>query len=554
MLSLKNLRNSSFKLVILLLLGLGIIFRLGNLELKPYWEDEVYTSMRISGYDSDLLKKEVNNNLIQVKSLSQYLEVNSGRSWLDTSNALINKPEHTPLYFLLARAWAKLFGSSIGSIRAFSALVSLFALPLFYWLALLLFDSVNIARTTLCLACVSPILIHYAQEARPYSLWIVCILLSSTILLKALHFDTRRSWNYYSATVTLTFLTHLLSGFVFLVHGLYVLIVLRFSNSTSKAIVSKKTSDSLAFSHNRLNKQKLNNYFTSLAWGLLPLLPWSILLLSRLSSVQKATHWVNEELTSKEIIVKWGENIIRLFSALLPLKETQLFLVALLLVILLLWSLFSIISKNHLRSWLLPTLMCILPFGILMISDLLLGGQRSTVFRYLLPSYIGALFIFGFGLSFNSIDSYKNSQNYAFVKSVIFSAVLIVAISTSYFNLQSPLWWGKQSSLELSAARSIISTPSPALVISDERFGDFMAFAFSLRLKDSILWFKSDRDFNEDYIFDNFNYTFLWRPSESLLVKAKSIGKRKKLTVKPLISHELFQIQTDRSSVYSPKI
>ncbi len=139
MLSLKNLRNSSFKLVILLLLGLGIIFRLGNLELKPYWEDEVYTSMRISGYDSDLLKKEVNNNLIQVKSLSQYLEVNSGRSWLDTSNALINKPEHTPLYFLLARAWAKLFGSSIGSIRAFSALVSLFALPLFYRLALLLF-------------------------------------------------------------------------------------------------------------------------------------------------------------------------------------------------------------------------------------------------------------------------------------------------------------------------------------------------------------------------------------------------------------------------------
>ena len=54
MFSLKNLRNSYFKGIVLLVLVLGIIFRLGNLDVKPYWEDEIYTSMRISGYQSDM--------------------------------------------------------------------------------------------------------------------------------------------------------------------------------------------------------------------------------------------------------------------------------------------------------------------------------------------------------------------------------------------------------------------------------------------------------------------------------------------------------------------
>ena len=212
---LKNQRNSYFQGIVILVLVLGIVFRLGNLDLKPYWEDEVYTSMRISGYQSDMLKKDVIAKAIPVKTLSQYLDVNSGQSWIDTSIALVNKPEHTPLYFLLARAWAKLFGSSVLTMRAFPALISLLSLPLFYWLALLLFESPIVASTTVCLASVSPIMIRYAQEARPYSLWIVCILLSSIMLIRALHFDNRRSWIYYSITVSFAFLTHLLSGFVF---------------------------------------------------------------------------------------------------------------------------------------------------------------------------------------------------------------------------------------------------------------------------------------------------------------------------------------------------
>ncbi len=546
MFSLKNLRNSYFKGIVLLVLVLGIIFRLGNLDIKPYWEDEVYTSMRISGYQSDRLKKVVIGKPIQVKTLSQYLDVKSGQSWIDTSIALVNKPEHTPLYFLLARAWAKLFGSSIWSMRAFPALVSLLTLPLFYWLALLLFESPTVASTTLCLACVSPIMIRYAQEARPYSLWIVCILLSSIMLLRALHLDTRRSWIYYSATVSLAFLTHLLSGFVFLVHSLYVLILLRFYWLMPKARSSEKTSDSLPSSRNLLNKQKLQHYFKALGIGLLPLLPWFGLLISRLSSVQEAAHWLNEDQPLTELIIKWVENIIRILSAPFPSQDIRLLFFAIPICILLAWSVFRMISKTHLRSWLLPTLLCIIPLGIFMVSDLLWGGQKSTVFRYLLPSYIGALLILGFGLSSNYRELHKYSRNYAFVKGVIFYSVLIVAISASWFNLQSPTWWGTESSSEISAAQAIVNNSNQAMVISDQRFGDFMFFAFLLRPTDYILWLKPNHNINEGYISDDSKSIFLWGPSASLFDKAKNLAERRKFMIEPLRSNDVFQIKADK--------
>ena len=542
MFNLKNLRNSHFKGIVLLVLVLGIIFRLGNIDVKPYWEDEIYTSMRVSGYQSERIKKVVLDKPIQVKTLSQYLDVNSGQSWIDTSIALINKPEHTPLYFLLTRAWAKLFGSSIWSMRAFPALISILALPLFYWLALLLFESPTVASTTLCLACVSPIMIRYAQEARPYSLWIVCILLSSIMLLRALRLDTRRSWIYYSATVSLAFWTHLLSGFVFLVHSLYVLILLRFYWLMPKTRSSETTSDSSPL----LNKQKLQHYFKALGVGLLPLLPWFILFLSRLYWVQKATHWLNKDQPLTELIIKWVENITRILSSPFPSQDIRLLFFAIPVAILLAWSVFRMISKNPLRGWLLPTLLCIIPCGIFMASDLLLGGQKSTISRYLLPSYVGALLILGFGLSSNYIGSHKYSKNYGFVRGVILYSVLIIAISASWFNLQSPSWWGTKLNSEISAAEAIINTSNQAIVVSDQRFGDFMSLAFLLRQRDYILWLKPNHNLNEGAIFDESRTIFLWLPSESLLDKAKNLADQRKLMIEPLLSNDVFQIKADK--------
>ncbi|NER80062.1 MAG: hypothetical protein F6K42_10855, partial [Leptolyngbya sp. SIO1D8] len=134
------------KVIVISIVVLGMIFRLGSIDVKPYWEDEVYTSMRVAGYELAVVQEALLGKPLQVQTLSQYQDVSSGQSWLDTSIALAKRTEHTPLYFLLARAWAEILGSSVWGMRLLPALVSILTLPLFYWMALLLFKSPTVAR------------------------------------------------------------------------------------------------------------------------------------------------------------------------------------------------------------------------------------------------------------------------------------------------------------------------------------------------------------------------------------------------------------------------
>ena len=56
----KQLTNKNWLVVLLIIVVLlGIFFRITNIDQKPYWHDEIYTSLRISGYTS----AEVTENL-----------------------------------------------------------------------------------------------------------------------------------------------------------------------------------------------------------------------------------------------------------------------------------------------------------------------------------------------------------------------------------------------------------------------------------------------------------------------------------------------------------
>ena len=73
----------------------------------------------------------------------------------------------------------------------------------------------------IALMTISSFHVLYAQEARPYSLWTVTILLSSWVLLRALRLKTQVSWGIYAVTLALGFYTHLYSLFVSIGHGIY---------------------------------------------------------------------------------------------------------------------------------------------------------------------------------------------------------------------------------------------------------------------------------------------------------------------------------------------
>jgi uncharacterized membrane protein len=105
-----------------------------------------------------------------------------------------------------------------------SAVFSLLALPCMYWLCLELFESSLTAWLAVSLLAVSPFPIVYAQEARPYSLFVLIILLSSAALLRGMRLKTNSSWAIYAATVGVGFYSHLLFALVLLGHEIYVAI------------------------------------------------------------------------------------------------------------------------------------------------------------------------------------------------------------------------------------------------------------------------------------------------------------------------------------------
>uniref|UniRef100_A0ACD5GQT7 Glycosyltransferase family 39 protein n=1 Tax=Desertifilum tharense IPPAS B-1220 TaxID=1781255 RepID=A0ACD5GQT7_9CYAN len=132
-------------LLIVTLLLLGVFFRLSHLDLKVYAHDEVFTSLRVAGYDAERVTQRVfSGEVLTAVDLLQYQRLSPDLGWGDTFRALMGNPEHPPLYYLMSRLWVQVFGSSVATFRALSATISLLSFPALYWLCLELFGSARV--------------------------------------------------------------------------------------------------------------------------------------------------------------------------------------------------------------------------------------------------------------------------------------------------------------------------------------------------------------------------------------------------------------------------
>src|SRR5437764_4829087 len=103
--------------------------------------------------------------------------------WLDESYAIEDvsrsfgamldwvraKEGSPPLYFVLAWGWAKLFGTGAIGLRTLSALAGTATVPLVYAAGAAL-ASRRAGVAAAALTAVSPLMVWYSQDARPYAL------------------------------------------------------------------------------------------------------------------------------------------------------------------------------------------------------------------------------------------------------------------------------------------------------------------------------------------------------------------------------------------------
>ncbi|MGD1809502.1 glycosyltransferase family 39 protein [Dapis sp. BLCC M126] len=494
------------KIFIAITLILGICFRFINIDRKVYWYDETITSLRIASYTrgefDDLI---LNTGTITVEKLRQYQEINSEKNTINLISSLArDNPEHVPIYFVLLRWWVKLFGNSVAVIRNFSAITSLLIFPCIYWLCRELFGKSLVGWLAISLAAISPILVLYAQEARAYTLFSVAVLLSSIALLRAMRINSKRTWKIYIVSLIFALYTNLFSVLVAFSHGLYVILIEKFKLT-----------------------QKFKAYLLASLYGFLGFLPWLILIITHFDGIS----WISKNLPLSNLFKRWFINLgftffdiqvgssERLFdvktlvfdnNALLQLNTIWPYILALVL-ILVIYSIYFLLKNAPRQATIfILTLMAVTPV-CLIIPDLISGGQRSTIPRYLIPAYLGIQLSVAYLLG-TKLSDLTNQIQHKFWQVVTITVISLGIISCG-ISSQAETWWNKYSSYYDAQVAKIINQTSQPLIISNHS-GRLAILGYMLRPDVKILFIEEPE---VPKVPKGFSDVFIFRPQWSLI-------------------------------------
>jgi uncharacterized membrane protein len=541
------------KYSVIVLIGLGVFFRLYHLDKKLYWIDETNSSLRTLGYTkSEMIHTVFTGNVVSVDQLWQFQRLSPDKGWADTWKALSGTAEHTPLYFLIARAWIGLVGHSVAAMRFVAAVFSLLVFPCLYWLCQELFhpamgaptsadvspsaststSSTGLAKPVnpalvgwiaMALYAVTPLHVLYAQEARPYSLLSLMILLSSALLLRAIRTRSREVWLLYALSLVVGLYTQLLFSLIILTHGLYVLLI----------------------EHRRSVSSR--NYLLSAAIAGISLTPWLVLLVQNWQKVEYSTRSLQKGPSFNTVLDRWALNLNLAFL------DRELGWANLLLVVITVIALFLLCRSVPKRTWLFILLLVGVTFTVLAIPDLLLGGRRSLRIRYLFACFFGIQIAFAYVLATQAVWAKTWKQKAWRLFGVFLVVAGLIACSVSS---QAVIWWNKSfpRSGYYPGVSSIINQATAPLVVSDGPTTDTLSF--STWLKPEVKLQLTSRA-GKLRIAPGYDPVYLFNPSKQLLTTLKRRGYQLAIlyeddTVPSDIETRLVQVKRVKPQVKSP--
>lgn len=366
----------SVRMIAIALLVLAVGLRFVALDSKVYWHDEVFTSTVITARPGRYMIQELfQHRVVKPADLLAYNQFVPELTLPDMVSRLSQEDvQHPPLYYLLLRGWAQVWGTAPAMMRSFSALLSLLIFPAVYWLCLELFESRLSSWLAIALFAISPFHLVYAQEAREYSFWTGQIILSSVLLLRALRLPGWRPWVWYGLAILAAIYTALFTVWVAIGHFVYTVLV--------------------DPGHHRCRPpwqigHRTRRWLATLSLVLLLFSPWAYRIvtsttLGTSTSWAAVSHplWLNLQFATFNFSRSFVDfdlafNDPLAYGLTLPVLLLQGYAVYVL------WQ----TAPNKIR-WFILTLIggTALALGL---PDLLFGGQRLTVTRYLIPCFVG---------------------------------------------------------------------------------------------------------------------------------------------------------------------
>lgn len=507
---------------------LGIGFRFFELDRKLYWHDEAYTSIRAAGFTRQQIDDELfQNRIVPAPQLQKYQQIKPGSTAADTIHSLaLEDPQHPPLYFLMARFWMQQFGPSIAASRSLPAILSLLSLPLMYALALELFASNLTAILATALLALSPFDILFAQTARQYSLLTVTIIGSSWLLLRAVRLRSLSNWVLYALSDALGLYTHPFFSLTLIGQGVFVI---------CDWLWVKKTEIQ--------NRAIFSQFLLSVTAALILYIPWIYVLATNLQRASATTDWTRVSPGWLYLVKLWALSFTALFFDLdFGFDSIWTYLLRLPFLLLIGAAIYQVRRHTSTSTWLFILTSIFVPFLLLAVPDIIIGGKRSAVSRYLISCFPGVQLAVAYLLASNL----KNRRRFW---RVVLALVLTASIASCTVSAFADTWWSKDLSyfnaevartinLRAIANRSIEDT----IVISDRgndftNMGDLLSIGYLLDkdVRLMLITQSPDREMLKKY-----ESPLVFRPSEKL----REALKQNKLRLEPVLEYaKLFRVR-----------
>ena len=536
-----KLTSSWLQWLLILAIALGMGFRFLNLDRKLWGQDEAYASLWAAGYTAHEVEAELfQNKFFAAPALQKFQTIRPGSTAKDTIRSLATEdPPHPPLYFLLARGWMHLFGGSILAMRLLPALLSLLSLPLMYLLAAELFASRLAALLAMTLVALSPFDILLAQTAQPYELRATLVIASTLFLVRGLRRGGWQQWGLYTLSVALGLYTHSLFGLTVVTHS-FCVVLLYFcglGNKRHSWLEDLPVAGLPGRSDPSDRWRWLLSFAIAIALALVLYLPW----LAVLVSDPQASATANLATDGIAALLKqWTLSFTSLFFDWGFDGETPLAFLARVPFLLLILTAIVIVYRQAPRlSWLITLKTIFVPFLLLALPDLIMGGKRSAVSQDLVASFSGVQLAVAYLLTVGLSSAKQRIWRWGL------AIVLAISILSNSQSAVAETCWSKDRSaanLEVAQLINADALKAAPIVVSDRgddstHTGDLISLSF--RLQDRVRLYLTTQSPNLDPIATEPD-VLLFRPSSKIRLALAARGWRMQ---KVSQQHSLWRLQ-----------
>ncbi|NJO42764.1 MAG: glycosyl transferase family 39 [Cyanobacteria bacterium CRU_2_1] len=402
--------------------------------------------MRAAGFTRQEIDTELfQNKFFPAPELQKFQQIKPGSTVADTIYSLRTEdPQHPPLYFLMARQWMQWFGGSLTASRSLPAFLSLLSLPLMYGLAMELFAFRLAALLSTALLALSPFDILFAQTARQYGLLTTIVIGSSWLLVRAVRRSTWQHWGLYALSVAIGLYTHPFFALTVVGQGAYVLLM---------SLAQKQDSDPEGIAEPQL-RRTLSATFLPWAWrlrspvyfvsaiaiALILYIPWILVLLDNHQRASATTDWTRASVGILYLLKLWTLSFTSLFIDLdFGFENPVTYLLRSPFVLLIFAAGYVVYRRTPKAAGLFVLTSVLVPFLLLAIPDVVIGGKRSAVSRYLISCYPGIQLAVAY---FLSVGLSTGKQLYRWILAIVFTSSLISITASA----QAESWWSKDLS------------------------------------------------------------------------------------------------------------